>query len=195
VLIGVANVTLVPYLTRGSKFFKVKYSGDSIAGPDTASKHFPANFVVAPNCAAPHGDSVFVPFTRGAAVLAFARQNPGITVGVDCDDGHNVSPAEFANLVGHVARFNSVISAEATARGYAYLDPNALFTALPAGAIPTFPNVPSATAPFPAAATTPFGTIFSLDGIHPTGAAHKLVANALIPAINAKYGTAIRPIP
>jgi len=195
VLIGVANVTLVPFLSRGSKFFKVQARTDSIAGPDTTSRHFPANFLVAANCAAPHGDSVFVPFQRGAAVVAFARLNPLITVGVDCDDVHNVSPAEFASLVATVSRYNSVISAEATARGYAYLDPNALFAALPAGAIPSFPNIPSVTAPFPAAATTPFGTIFSLDGIHPTGAAHKLVANALIPTINAKYGTHIAPIP
>jgi lysophospholipase L1-like esterase len=195
VLIGVANVTLVPYLSRGSKFFRVQARTDSIAGPDTTSRHFPSNFLVAANCAPPHGDSVFVPFQRGAAVVAFARVNPGITVGVDCDDPHNVSPAEFASLVATVSRYNTLISAQATARGYAYLDPNALFAALPAGAIPTFPNIPSVTALFPAAATTPFGTIFSLDGIHPTGAAHKLVANALIPAINAKYGTKIVPIP
>ena len=191
VLIGVANVTLVPFLTRGSKFYKVKAGTDSIAGLDSATRRFPANFLVNPNCAGPHGDSVFVPFQRGAAVVAFARANPAITVGVDCDDVHNVSPAEFAVLVAAVIRYNSVISAEATARGYAYLDPNQLFAALPAGAIPTFPNIP----PLPASVPTPFGTIFSLDGIHPTGAAHKLVANALIPAINAKYGTAIRPVP
>ena len=191
VLIGVANITLVPFLTRGSKFYKVKAGTDSIAGLDSATRRFPANFLVNPNCAGPHGDSVFVPFQRGAAVVAFARANPAITVGVDCDDVHNVSPAEFAVLVAAVVRYNSVISAEATARGYAYLDPNQLFAALPAGAIPTFPNIP----PLPASVPTPFGTIFSLDGIHPTGAAHKLVANALIPAINAKYGTAIRPVP
>ncbi len=191
VLIGVANVTLVPFLTRGSKFYKVKAGTDSIAGLDSATRRFPANFLVNPNCAGPHGDSVFVPFQRGAAVVAFARANPTITVGVDCDDVHNVSPAEFAVLVAAVIRYNSVIAAEATARGYAYLDPNQLFAALPAGAIPTFPNIP----PLPASVPTPFGTIFSLDGIHPTGAAHKLVANALIPAINAKYGTAIRPVP
>jgi len=194
VLIGVANVTLVPFLSRGSKFYKVQARQDSIPGPDTTSRHFPANFVVAPDCAGPHGDSVFVPFQRGAAVVAFARAT-GAPVGVDCDDVHNVSPAEFANLVATVSRYNSVISAEATARGYAYLDPNALFAALPAGAIPTFPNILSVTAPFPASITTPFGTIFSLDGIHPTGAAHKLIANALIPTINAKYGTHIAPIP
>jgi len=194
VLIGVANVTLVPFLSRGSKFYKVQARQDSIAGPDTTSRHFPANFVVAPNCAGPHGDSVFVPFQRGAAVVAFARAT-GAPVGLDCDDVHNVSPAEFASLVATVARYNSIISAEAAARGYAYLDPNALFAALPAGAIPTFPNILSVTAPFPASVTTPFGTIFSLDGIHPTGAAHKLIANALIPTINAKYITHIAPIP
>jgi lysophospholipase L1-like esterase len=197
VLIGVANVTLVPFLTRGSKFFNVKFAGDAIAGADSANRRFPANFLVAPNCAGPHGDSVFVPFQRGAAVLAFVRNDTLVTAGVDCDDVHNVSPTEFASLVATVARYNSIISAEATARGYAYVDPNALFAALPAGAIPTFPNVPSRRGGpvFAAAGLTPFGTIFSLDGIHPTGAAHKLVANALIPAINAKYGTAIRPIP
>ena len=197
VLIGVANVTLVPYLTRGSKFYKVQARTDSIAAADTANRHFQSNFLVAPNCAAPHGDSVFVPFQRGAAVLAFVRNDTTVTAGVDCDDVHNVSPAEFANLVATVTRYNSIISAEAAARGYAYLDPNSLFAALPAGAIPTFPNVPSRRGGplFAPAFLTPFGTIFSLDGIHPTGAAHKLVANALITAINTKYGTKIVPIP
>jgi hypothetical protein len=190
VLIGVANVTLIPFLTRGSKFFKVKAGTDSIAGVDSTTRRFPANFLVAANCAGPHGDSVFVPFQRGAAVVAFARANPGITVGVDCDDIHNVSPAEFTVLVAAVNRYNTVISAEATARNYAYIDPNALFGALPAGSIPTFPNIP----PVAASVATPFGTIFSLDGIHPTGAAHKLVANALRVAINTKYGTAIPTI-
>src|SRR5207247_61365 len=86
VLIGVANVTLIPYFSKGSKFFKVKAGTDSIAGPDSASRRFPANFLVAPSCAPPHGDSVLVPFPSGAAVLAFARANPSIPVGVTCGD-------------------------------------------------------------------------------------------------------------
>jgi lysophospholipase L1-like esterase len=190
VLIGVANVTLIPFLTRGSKFFRVKAGTDSIAGVDSTTRRFPANFLVAANCAGPRGDSIFVPFQRGAAVVAFARANPTIPVGVDCDDIHNVSPAEFAVLVAAVTRYNTVISAEAAARNYAYIDPNALFGALPAGSIPTFPNIP----PVATSVAAPFGTIFSLDGIHPTGAAHKLVANALRVAINAKYSTAIPTI-
>ena len=195
VLIGVANVTLIPYFSKGSKFFKVKAGTDSIAGPDSASRRFPVNFLVSPSCAPPHGDSVLVPFPSGAAVLAFARANPLATVGVNCDSIVHVQPAELVKLTTTVAAYNRVISAEAATRGYAYFDPNALFTALPPGSIPTFPNVISTTAPFPAAITTPFGAFFSLDGVHPTAVSHKLVANALITVINTQYGSHIPAIP
>jgi len=195
VLIGVANVTLIPYFSKGSKFFKVKAGTDSIAGPDSASRRFPANFLVAPSCAPPHGDSVLVPFPSGAAVLAFARANPSIPVGVNCDSVVHIQPPELVKLTTTVLAYNRVISAEAAARGYAYFDPNTLFTALPAGSIPTFPNVISTTAAFPAAITTPFGAFFSLDGVHPSATSHKLVANALIGFINTQYGSHLPAIP
>src|SRR5436309_7911882 len=70
VLIGVANVTLIPFLTRGSKFYNVKFgsgANDSIPGADPANRKFPANFLVNPNCAPPQGDSILIPFARGAA--------------------------------------------------------------------------------------------------------------------------------
>src|SRR4051812_3503320 len=129
VLIGVANVTLIPYFVKGSKFFNVKYAGDSIPGPNAATKQLPANFLVNPNCAPPAGDSILVPFPNGAAVVAFARSQPGATVGVDCSDIHHVSPAEMANMVAAVTSYNTYIAAQATARGYVYIDPNALFAA------------------------------------------------------------------
>jgi hypothetical protein len=197
VLIGVANVTLIPYFVRGSKFYSVKFTGDSIPGPDAANKTFPANFLVNPNCAPPAGDSVLVPFPSGAAVLSFARVTPAATVGVDCSDVHHVSRAEMLNMVAAVNSYNTFISAQATARGYIYIDPNALFAALPPGAIPAFPNVPAAgnTPAFPPAYATPFGAFFSLDGVHPTAAAHRLIAQTLAAAINAAYGTVILPIP
>lgn len=197
VLIGVANVTLIPYFVRGSKFYNVKFSTDSIPGPNAASKKFPANFLVNPNCAPPAGDSVLVPFPSGAAVLAFARVTPAATVGVDCSDVHHVSAAEMLNMVAAVTSYNTYISQQATARGYIFIDPNALFAALPAGAIPAFPNVPSDSnkVAFAAAYTTPFGPFFTFDGVHPTAAAHRLIAQTLGPAINAAYGTVIPPIP
>jgi hypothetical protein len=197
VLIGVANVTVIPYFVRGSKFFNVKFAGDSIPGPNAANKTFPANFLVNPNCAPPAGDSVLVPFPRGAAVLAFARVSPTSTVGVDCADVHHVSRAEMLNMVAAVTAYNTFISAQATARGYVFIDPNALFAALPPGAIPAFPNVPAAgnTPAFAPAYAAPFGGFFSLDGVHPNAAAHRLIAQTLATAINAAYGTVIPPVP
>jgi len=197
VLIGVVNVSLIPYLSKGSKFFKVKAGTDSIAGTDSASRRFPANFLVAPSCAPPHGDSVLVPFPSGAAVLAFARANPAATVGVNCDSVVHIQPAELVKLTTTVAAYNRVVSAEAAARGYAYFDPNTLFSGLPAGSIPTFPNVitvPPSPA-FAAAATTPFGAFLSLDGVHPSATSHKLLANALIGVINTQYGSHLPAIP
>src|SRR5207247_7801583 len=169
VLIGVANVTLIPYFSKGSKFFKVKAGTDSIAGPDSASRRFPANFLVAPSCSPPHGDSVLVPFPSGAAVLAFARTNPSIPVGVNCDSVVHIQPPELVKLTTTVLAYNRVISGEAAARGYAYFDPNTLFTALPAGSIPTFPHVISTTAAFPAALTPPVSAFFSLGRVPPHG--------------------------
>jgi hypothetical protein len=153
VLIGVANVTLLPYFVTGTKFYRVSTGADSIAGPDPTNRQFPSNFVVAPNCAPPHGDSVLVPFPAGAARVAFARANPAAPVGVNCDDSVNVQPRELVRLKLAVTTYNTFIAAQAAARGYAFADPNALFTALPAGSIPTFPNIP--TVPTPPATTPP----------------------------------------
>ncbi len=190
VLIGVANVTLLPYFVRGTKFYNVKFGSDTIPGGPTTNK-FPANFLVDPNCAPPQGDSILVPFPRGAGVVAFARANPTITVGVDCSDVHNISPSEFAKIDSAVTTYNAFIQARATALGYVFADPNALLAALPAGSIPDFPNIP----PLATAATAPFGTYFSKDGIHPSATAHKLIANTLIQVINLAYGTQLQPIP
>jgi phospholipase/lecithinase/hemolysin len=33
--------------------------------------------------------------------------------------------------------------------------------------------------------------LFSLDGIHPTAAGHKAIADAFVAAINAKYGSTL----
>jgi len=197
VLIGVANVTLIPYFVRGSKFFNVKFLGDSIPGPNAANKTLPANFLVNPNCAGPAGDSVLIPFPRGAAVVAFARVTPAATVGVDCSDVHHVSPTELRNMVAAVTSYNTFIASEATARGFVFIDPNLLFAALPPGAIPTFPNVPAAgnVPAFAPAYATPFGAFFSFDGVHPSAASHRLIAQTLQQTINAVYGTQIPPVP
>ncbi len=55
------------------------------------------------------------------------------------------------------------------------------------GEIPLFPNAP----PSPLSLTEPFGPWLSLDGVHPNAAAHVLIADHVIDAINTTYGTDI----
>ncbi|MEO7454814.1 MAG: SGNH/GDSL hydrolase family protein, partial [Gemmatimonadaceae bacterium] len=82
---------------------------------------------------------------------------------------------------------NDYIKTKAQAIGFAYYDPNPLLVAQrAAGNIPPFPNFASTSATF--------GPLFSLDGVHPSGAAQLLIANDLISAINAKYSTTLKPV-
>jgi lysophospholipase L1-like esterase len=192
-LIGVPYATVVPYFSKGSYFDSIATRGPTDATPDT----FPPNFTVNPNCAAPGGDNVLIPFPAGAARVAFAKANPGTPVGVDCADDVNVLASELGALTTAVTGYNTFIQSQAAARSSAtgrpwvYVDVNLLLAALPPGAIPAFPNTP----PRPTSVTAPFGPFFSLDGVHPSAATHKLVANALIQTINTAYATSLQPIP
>jgi len=184
VLIGVANVTLLPFFSQGQTYFAIK----------NTTLNFPPNFLVGANCAPSalggKGDSVLVPFQFGLALIGQAAANPAGTYTLDCTEPQTVQPAELLRLVRAVNQYNTTIQAQAAARGYAYVDPNALFATLPPGSIPPFPTTAGATS-----VTAPFGAFFSRDGVHPSAASHKLVANALILAINAKYNTTLAPIP
>jgi len=185
VLIGVGNVTLIPYFSRGSTYFGIK---------NTSPSPFPSNFHVDNSCAPVAfggvGDSVLVPVQFGLGLVGLAQANPAIQDTLHCTEPQVVVPAELRKLASTVAGYNNFIAAQAAARGYAYFDPNVLYTALPAGSIPAFPTTTGASA-----VTAPFGNYFSRDGVHPTALAHKLVANALIGAINAKYGTSLVTVP
>jgi lysophospholipase L1-like esterase len=106
-------------------------------------------------------------------------------------DTEVVTPAENAGMQAAVAGFNAFIEAQAAARGMAYLDINPTLLARVAdGTIPALPNL------LPALAGQPvtFGPLFSLDGVHPSTAAHGVVADLLADLINDTYGTTI-PVP
>ncbi|MEO7455269.1 MAG: SGNH/GDSL hydrolase family protein [Gemmatimonadaceae bacterium] len=95
--------------------------------------------------------------------------------------------AEQVTLSSAITAYNDYIKTKAQAIGFAYYDPNPLLAAQrAAGNIPPFPNLASTSATF--------GTLFSLDGVHPSAAAHVLIANELITAINAKYSTTLKPV-
>jgi len=193
VLIGVANVVGVanragipptqppangvPYFAYGSTYYALDQAG-AIPGP----------FVAAATCAPPRGDSVLVPFPVGGGLIATGGT-------LTCNEVTTVQPAEAVKLATTVAGYNAYIAAQATARGWAYFDPNVALDSL--RRIPTqvafFPNFGSPT-PTPCSAS-PFGLAFTCDAVHPSAATHKLIANALRAVINTKYGTAVPVIP
>jgi lysophospholipase L1-like esterase len=187
VLIGVADVGLIPYLSYGQVYLFVKSTGA-----------LPSNFVVSNDCAPSAfggvGDTVLVPFRYGFGLIGAAQRNPSTTYTLDCLNDHNIEPGELANLHAAVNGYNTAIAALATARGYAYVDPNPALLALKADTaqVAPFPHANPADPKFTAA---PFGTAFSKDGVHPSAGSHKLIANLLIQAINAQYGTTVPAVP
>jgi lysophospholipase L1-like esterase len=187
VLIGVANVTLIPFFSKGSIYWAIKNG----FVPGAA---FPPTFAVSNTCASMTnvpgaiGDSVLVPFTFGIPLIAAAQA--GVQDTLKCTETQTVQPAELRKLAGTVISYNSFITAQAAAHGFAYFDPNTLFTALPTGSIPAFPTISGA-----GAVSAPFGSYFSRDGVHPTALSHKLLANALIALINATYNKSLGTIP
>src|SRR5260221_632215 len=80
VLIGVANVTLIPFFSAGQTYFAIK----------NTTSNFPTNFLVGANCAPSglggKGDSVLVPFQFGLGLIGLARANPGNTYTLACTE-------------------------------------------------------------------------------------------------------------
>ena len=181
ILIGVANVTAIPFFSRGSTYLGAKLANQ-----------LPPAMTVTANCAPPRGDSVLVPFPFGAALVGAAAAGQPTTL--DCTEIQTVQPAELVKLVGAVTAYNAFISQQATAHGWAYLDPNPTLDSLRA-----LPQPNTVVRPFPLigqpCSANPFGTGFSCDAVHPSAATQKLIAQKLRAAINASYGTSIPAVP
>lgn len=184
ILIGVGNVTAIPHLSPGAAYWQA-----------AMAPGWPPTFTVSNNCAPAAfggvGETTLVPFGYGFGVL-FAQAAGGTAVTLDCvNDPPVLTGAELATIGTAVAIFNQTIADAAGANGWAYLDPNPFLDSLvQAGEIPLFPNVP----PSPDAVTRPFGDFFSRDGFHPNAAAHQLVADHVIDAINAEYGVNLQRV-
>jgi len=197
-LIGVANVTALPFFSQGATYWAIK--NGLVPGAS-----FPATFTVSNNCApiatgipGARGDSVLVPFPYGGALLGAASPPFNQARNLDCADtvAAIVVPAELRKLVGAVLAYNAADSTIASQRGWAWLNPNPTLDSL--RAIPTqvapFPAFTTGGAPTPCA-NSPFGLAFSCDGVHPSSATHVIIARHVVQAINATYGSAIPAIP
>ena len=174
-----ANNVVLPFFSRGTTWF----------GAISSGAFAPAPITVAANCAPPRGDTVLVSFAYGFGLVATA--SGGTPVTLDCTAPPVIEPAETRFFATLKLRYNAIIQAQASARGFAYTDSvnimmDSLAAALPAGSqFRPFPNVGAACSTFP------FGAAFSCDGIHPNQATQLKIAQKIVRAINAKYGSAI----
>ena len=196
ILIGVANVTELPYFSAGATYWAIKNG----LVPGAA---FPPAFTVSNNCApgavipgVGRGDTTLVPFPYGATLLAAASPPNNQPRNLDCSDSvvAIVTPPELRKLVAADSAYNLFISAQATAHGWAYLTPNGALDSLR-----TLPQPNTVLRAFPLigqpCSANPFGTAFSCDGVHASASTHKLIAQKLQAAINAAYGASIPAVP
>jgi hypothetical protein len=194
ILVGVANVTAIPFFSAGATYWAIKNG----LVPGSA---FPPAFTVSNNCApvasgipGARGDQTLVPFPYGAALLGAAQL--GAPRNLDCADtvAAVVVPSELTKLVAAVTAYNTFISSQATAHGWAYVDPNPTLDSLR-----TLPQPNTVVRAFPLIGQpcnlNPFGSAFTCDGVHPSAFTHRLIAIKLRDAINAAYTTTIPPIP
>ena len=214
---NLVNVTSIPFLTRASTFWCGK-TGLCGAPANPLFTTMTVDNSCAPAQAGGAGDSYLVPFTstgfivniinptppRGPVgtadlncatdvlTVTVAIAQPGIPAGVYPQASLNT--LEYAAVNARVAANNAAIASLAAARSYALVDMNAAFAAIPATpacpgtsatpCTPLFPNFQTPTSGL-------FGPLFSLDGVHPTRAGHRLLAQAFADAINAEFGTSI----
>jgi hypothetical protein len=192
-LVSVANVTLIPYSSLGATYWCLKTG----ACPGVPQAPFPAIFTVDISCspsvvgAGGQGENILVPWTVGIVQILTAAQ--GLPQTLDCtDDSQVATPSEVAAMQAATAGYNTYIVAQAAARGYGYFDVNpVLQAAVAAGEIPPFPNIP-ADAPL---SPVTFGSRFTLDGVHPSTASHRIFTDSLIATVNRTFGTTISPLP
>jgi lysophospholipase L1-like esterase len=187
VLIGVVQVAGIPLLQSGAIVFANQAGVAQVFLQATGKV-----VTVSPNC---QGSSSLVSLPQLISVIRAGTHPPTISCVKGSDptnplvgDLFVLDAAEQQTLGATIAGYNAYIKSKADAIGFAYYDPNVLLAAKKAsGEIPPFPVFASTNATF--------GPFISLDGVHPSGAAHKVIANELITTINAKYATSLQPVP
>lgn len=121
--------------------------------------------------------------------LVAAARDSSKTLSFSCADRAGVAddvltPADAALITQTVTAINAAIKAAAEKRGFVYVDlPD--YTAVGSRALATFD------AAWLLSADAPFGDGTSLDGVQPSVAGQRAIANAVATALNKKYGWAI----
>ena len=200
-LANVPNVGNIPYITRGHIFFCANTGAcGSAAQAPLNSPGFTVDPSCAPSAVGGVGDKMAVALTGTGAIVQTLADSGAATL--NCATGvatitlkHTttavpvgpiVSVAAMAIITQRVTDFNTKIAAVAASHNWALANLDSALAALvTAGQVPPIPNL--------ATPANLFGTYFSLDGFHPSSAAHKLIADLFVVSINAKYGFTLTP--
>jgi hypothetical protein len=93
-----------------------------------------------------------------------------------------ITSSDLNAINARMAQINSHIASKATENGYAFFKLAALYD-LPKGSLDLYNVLFSG---------NPFGSNFSLDGVHPSARGQDILANAAVQAINARYRLGIQ---
>lgn len=211
-LIGVVDaVVAAPLIQPGAFFFLARDPAGNFNGKPVNNNCSPVTGLGTPNPLAANmvsfsivGDANFPEINCDPAAYPVGDPRRGVYL---------LDTAEQAVVRTRVAQFNASIQAAAAANNWVYVDPNAVLAPYLAPATPSataynfvrkcqrlatattaseFQTAVVTSCPVPVAlggAPNFFGSLISFDGVHPTGDAHVIIANALAAAINTKYGT------
>lgn len=97
-----------------------------------------------------------------------------------------LSKIEVGKIKTATDAYNVTIKSIATAKGLAFVDTNSILSQVANGGISA--NGYTITSAYPT------GGAFSLDGVHPCARGYALIANKVMEAINATYGSNLRPV-
>jgi len=190
VLLANVQTSAAPLLFPAQAFFNPAF----LAGFSTAAG---GTVTVLPNCTPTTTSLVsfaILPQMRSGAHPRVISCEKGAVPGTLVGDIFILDSGEQATLTAAINQMNTYIQGKANAINFAYVDINPILAGQKnppnaTGCINTVPNL----AALPT--VSPFGTCVSLDGVHPTLAGQKLIANAIIAGINAKYSTTLAPVP
>lgn len=193
VLVNVPDVTIIPYASLAAIYYCAKNGGcPPPFPPQNPLLAAVPTFTVNANCSPLGiGTTTLVPWPVALTKLGAAQQ--GVPSEIDCTVAAEViSAAEVTAMQTAVVGYNTHIAAVGVANDWPVVDVNTALAFQRA-------NVPGAILPFPDVTLLPagpiaFGTLFSMDGIHPSTAAHRLIADSVASTINLKYGTTL-PVP
>ena len=174
----IADVRSFPAFRRGDELWanRAEFAGFNVAVSNDCQGS--ENLLFVP---------VRVPVAVGTGV-AYAKQGMGpftlsCAAGGATDQDYVLTPAEVGIVNDLMHAMTAHIKAEATKRGFAYFELGALYDR--ADIKGTYSVVAQMTS------NTPYGSLVSLDGMHPSAAGQTVLAKAAAAALDARYGLGI----